>query len=104
MKYMITWHERPMGSPAEYEEAQKRILFVFRQWKFPESFKILQFVVRVGTWGGVMIAETDDPLAIHNITSALAAFEFDVAQVVDVQEAVDAELEVIAWRDQLGPG
>ena len=28
MKYMISWFERPQGSPAEYENAQKRILEV----------------------------------------------------------------------------
>ena len=28
MKYMISWFERPQGSPAEYENAQKRILDV----------------------------------------------------------------------------
>jgi len=26
MKYMINWSERPQGSPAEYENAQKRVL------------------------------------------------------------------------------
>jgi hypothetical protein len=29
MKYMLTWTERPQGSPVEYENAQKRILEVF---------------------------------------------------------------------------
>jgi hypothetical protein len=29
MKYMITWNERPQGTPTEYESAQKRILEVF---------------------------------------------------------------------------
>ncbi|WP_244524984.1 MULTISPECIES: DUF3303 domain-containing protein [Bradyrhizobium] len=33
MKYMITWSERSQGSPIEYENAQKRILEVFTQWK-----------------------------------------------------------------------
>ena len=33
MKYVISWNERPQGSPAEYETAQKRILEVFGQWK-----------------------------------------------------------------------
>jgi hypothetical protein len=33
MKYMLTWTERPQGSPMEYENAQKRILEVFTQWK-----------------------------------------------------------------------
>jgi len=28
---MISWFERPQGSPAEYENAQKRILEVFGQ-------------------------------------------------------------------------
>ena len=29
MQYMITWNERPQGSPIEYENTQKRILEVF---------------------------------------------------------------------------
>ena len=53
MKYVISWDERPQGSPAEYENAQKRILEVFGQWKAPANFKIEFFVVRVGT--GVVI-------------------------------------------------
>ena len=40
MKYMITWNERPQGSPMEYEKAQKRILEVFSPWKAPANFKI----------------------------------------------------------------
>jgi len=51
MKYMISWFERPQGSPAEYEKAQKRILEVFTKWKAPANFKIESFVVRVGEWG-----------------------------------------------------
>ena len=35
MKYMLTWTERPQGSPIEYENAQKRILEVFTQWSRP---------------------------------------------------------------------
>jgi hypothetical protein len=48
MKYMITWSERSQGSPIEYENAQKRILEVFTQWKAPDNFKIELFVIRVG--------------------------------------------------------
>ena len=40
MKYMITWNERPQGTPFEYENAQKRILEVFSPWKSPANFKI----------------------------------------------------------------
>jgi|GraSoiStandDraft_12_1057312.scaffolds.fasta_scaffold94712_1 hypothetical protein len=32
MKYMVSWFERPQGSPTEYENAQKRILEIFSQW------------------------------------------------------------------------
>ena len=48
MKYIISWFERPQGSPIEYENAKKRILEVFGQWKAPANFKIEFFVIRVG--------------------------------------------------------
>jgi hypothetical protein len=51
MKYMLTWNERPQGSPIEYENAQKRILEVFTHWKAPSNFKIELFFIRVGDWG-----------------------------------------------------
>ena len=47
MKYMLTWNERPQGSPIEYENAQKRILEVFTQWKAPGDFKIELFEIGV---------------------------------------------------------
>jgi hypothetical protein len=53
MKYMITWNERPQGSPAEYEKAQTRILEVFGQWKAPANFKIEFFVIRVAIGVGI---------------------------------------------------
>jgi len=43
MKYMLSWSERPQGSPIEYENAQKRILEVFTQWTAPDNFKIELF-------------------------------------------------------------
>jgi len=52
MKYMISWFERSQGSAAEYENAQKRILEIFTQWKAPANFTIELFVVRVG-WASV---------------------------------------------------
>ena len=74
MKYMISWFERPQGSPMEYENAQKRILEVFRQWRAPANFKIEVFVVRVGEWGGHMLVDCDDPLTVHK-------FLLDVARI-----------------------
>jgi muconolactone delta-isomerase len=93
MKYMITWSERPQGSPIEYENAQKRILDVFTQWKAPANFKIELFVIRVGDWGGYMMLDCDDPLAVHKFCSMLPAFEFEARPVVPVMDAVRVELE-----------
>ena len=42
--------------PIECENAQKRILEVFGQWKAPANFKIGFFVICVGEWGGHMLA------------------------------------------------
>ncbi len=61
MKYMLSWSERPQGSPMEYENAQKRILEVFTQWKAPDNFKIELFVIRVGDWGGYMLLDCAEP-------------------------------------------
>ena len=101
MKYMISWFERSQGSPMEYENAQKRILEVFRPWKAPANFKIEVFVIRVGEWGGHMLVDCDDPTAVHKFCSMLPAFEFQARPVVAVEGAVRAELEVMAWRDGL---
>jgi hypothetical protein len=101
MKYVISWNERPQGSPAEYENAQKRILEVFGQWKAPANFKIEFFVVRVGDWGGHLLVDCDDPLAVHKFCSMLPAFAMEARPVIAVQDAVRVELEVMAWRDGL---
>ena len=101
MKYVISWNERPQGSPAEYENAQKRILEVFGQWKAPANFKIEFFVVRVGDWGGHLLVDCDDALAIHKFCSMLPAFQMEARPVIAVQDAVRVELEVMAWREGL---
>jgi muconolactone delta-isomerase len=101
MKYMITWNERPQGSPAEYEQAQKRILEVFSPWKAPANFKIESFVIRVGDWGGYMLMDCDDPLEVHKFCSMLPAFTFEARPVVPVADAIRVELEAMAYRDGL---
>jgi muconolactone delta-isomerase len=101
MKYMLTWSERPQGSPMEYENAQKRILEVFTQWKAPANFKIELFVIRVGDWGGYMMLDCDDPAAVHKFCSMLPAFVFEARPVIPIKDAVRVELEAIAFRDGL---
>jgi muconolactone delta-isomerase len=101
MKYMLTWSERSQGSAIEYENAQKRILEVFRQWKAPANFKIELFVIRVGDWGGYMMLDCDDPTAVHKFCSMLPAFVFEARPVIPIEYAVRVELESIAFRDGL---
>jgi hypothetical protein len=101
VKYMLTWTERPQGSPLEYENAQKRILEVFTQWKPPSNFKVELFVIRVGDWGGYMLLDCDDPTAIHKFCSMLPAFVFEARPVIPIDDAVRVELEAIAFRDNL---
>jgi muconolactone delta-isomerase len=103
MKYMLTWTERPQGSAIEYENAQKRILEVFTQWKAPDNFKIELFVIRVGDWGGYMMVDCDDPTTVHKICSMLPAFVFEARPVIPIDDAVRVELESIAFRDGLKP-
>jgi len=91
MKYMITWNERPQGTPIEYENAQKRILEVFSPWKAPANFKIESFVIRVGDWSGYMLMECDDPLEVHKFCSMLPAFTFGARPVVPVADAIRVE-------------
>src|SRR3954447_6405816 len=100
-KYMITWSERPQGSAMEYENAQKRILEVFTQWEAPSNFTIELFVIRVGDWGGYMMLDCDEPLAVRKFCSMLPSFAFEVRPVVLVMDAVRVEQEAIAFRDGL---
>ena len=101
MKYMISWSERPQGSPMEYENAQKRILEVFTQWKAPANLKIELFVIRVGDWGGYMLVDCDDPTTVHKTCSTFPAFVFEARPVIPIEDAVRVELEAINWRDEL---
>ena len=59
------------------------------------------FVVRVGEWGGHMLVDCDDPLAVHKFCSTYPAFEFQARPVIPVEDAVRVELEAIDWRDGL---
>jgi hypothetical protein len=102
MKYVMTWWERPGGSHADYEAAQKRVLEVFRRWQMPQSLTFHQFLVRVGEFGGYAVVETDNPADIHKLTTAFAVFQFRVEPVLDVMDAVAVEVEAINWRDEAG--
>ncbi len=101
MKYVLTWWERPTGSFADYEAAQKRVLGVFQKWEMPPSLNIQQFLVRVGEYGGYAVIETDNVADIHKLTSTFAVFQFRLEPVLDVMDAVAVEGAAIAWRDSI---
>ena len=93
MKYMISWFERPQGSPAEHEECSgSESWMCLGQCEAPANFKIELFVVRVGEWGGHMLVDCDDPLTVHKFCSTLPAFVFEARPVVLVADAVRVEL------------
>ncbi len=99
MKYVISWRERPAASAREYELAHERVLQIFnKDYKLPSSFKVHQFVVRVGDYGGYMIIETDKITDIHYFTSVFAVLDFKVEPVVDVMDAVAVELQAFEYR------
>ena len=103
MKYVLTWWERPGGSAADHEAAQKRILGIFQYWEIPESITFHQFLVRVGELGGYAVLETDDLAEVEKATTIYAGFQFRVEPVLDVEEAAAAQTEGVAWRDSNAP-
>jgi muconolactone delta-isomerase len=103
LKYVLTWWERPGGSYADYEAAQKRVLAVFQKWQMPESLKFHQFLVRVGEFGGYAVLETDNAADVHKVTTTFAVFQFRLEPVLDVMDAVAAESAAISWRDSAAP-
>jgi uncharacterized protein DUF3303 len=101
MKYLVTWRERPTGSAAEYEAAQKRILSVFAAWEMPESLTFHQFLVRVGEFGGYGVVETDSLDDLQYVCTVFAPVAFTVEPVLDVMDAVAAQTRGVDWRDSL---
>lgn len=101
MKYLMRWSERSYGSAADYEGAQNRVLGLMQHWQPPANVKISEFVVTVGSYGGVAILETDDPAAVHQITSTFAVFDFTVEPVLDVADALAAEGAALQWRSSV---
>jgi hypothetical protein len=43
----------------------------------PADFNIELLVIRVGDWGGYMMADCDDPVTVHKFCSMLPAFAFE---------------------------
>ena len=104
MKYVVTWRERPVGSVAEYEAAQKRILEVFSAMEMPASLTFHQFLVRLGEFGGDAVIGTDEPADVGYLATVYASFSFTVEPVLNVMDAVAAQTRGVEYRDSLQTG
>jgi muconolactone delta-isomerase len=69
----------------------------------PEALTVHRFLVRVGEFGGYAVLETDDLAEVQKLTTTFAVFRFRLEPVMDVMEAVAAEVEGIAWRESNAP-
>lgn len=101
IKYMVSWYERPQGSPMEYEHAQKRILEVFSQWKAPANFKIHSVRRERGRVGRPHAGGLRRSDRRAQGCSTFPAFEFQARPVIPVDDAIRCELEAIARREGL---
>ena len=76
---------------------------IFEKWEIPESLTFHQFLVRVGEFGGYAVVETDDLAEIEKAIATYAVFQFRLEPVLDVADAVAAQAEGIAWREENAP-
>ena len=104
MKYVILWRESALGSAADAEAAQERVLEIMQKWTPPESITFHQFLVRVGEYGGFAVLETDDLEALHQLASTFAMFESVMHLVIEVGAALAAEGAAVAWRHSMAAG
>src|SRR5215212_3372815 len=79
--------------------ARRRSHGLIRRWRGDRRGR--GFVDCVGDWGGYMMLDCGEPLAVHKFCSMLPAFVFEAPPVVPVMDAVRVELETIAFRDEL---
>ena len=101
MKYVIGWKRKRHGTAAEYEDGQRRVMALLRQWKRPEGVTIHQWVVRAGGSGGYAVIETDDLAAVHEATRVFSGLNFTIEPVLDIDVALAATGQAIEWRDSV---
>lgn len=99
MKYVMSWKKKRHGSQAEYDDGQKRVLELMREWRKPDGVVIHEFLVKAGESGGYAVFETDDLEVVHQATTAFSSFNFHIDPVIDIDRALAAAGVGIAWRD-----
>jgi hypothetical protein len=84
----------------ESEESQKRSLQLFTSWTPPFEFKA--HYSRADGKGGIALFEADEPaVVLEGIAPFTPFFDFDVAPVTEIENAVPVLLQVNAWRDSV---
>lgn len=99
MRYLLSWRERPNATAGAYEAAQRRCVRLLDRWRAPGSLRTLLYLKRVADFGGYALVECDDPQAIHRWTTVFAVLEFRLEPVLEVTDAVVAELSALEWRE-----
>lgn len=100
MRYMLVWHERPMGSAADYEAAQDRTRALLDPWTLPPEITTHSVVARLDGYGGYALVETEDAHALHVVAMTFPMFQFEVVPVMDFDESMKAKRQALAWREQ----
>jgi hypothetical protein len=84
------------------EEASKRVLQMWSQWKQPAGLEIKAFYVLADEGGGIIISEASTPAAMLEAISPFAPYlEYKVTPIVEITEAVPILQRVNAWRDSI---
>jgi len=85
------------------EEAQKRGLQLFTNWKLPEGFEFKAHYSRADGNGGIAIVEASSAAALFEGVAPWVPFlHFETSPVIDVMEGVPISMRVNAWRDSVG--
>ena len=84
----------------ESEDAQKRSLQLFMSWTPPFEFKA--HYTRADGNGGIAIFEVDEPtVLLEGIAPFTTFFDFDIAPVTEIENAVPVFQRVNEWRDSV---
>ncbi len=100
MKFVLEYTYRDGGSAVDNEAAAKRAQQLLS--KFEPSMDILQWVDRIDGEGGFAVFDADDPVAMHRDIEIWATMlRFKLHPVLDIADAVPAQLEAIEFRDSI---
>ena len=99
MRYMLVWHERSMGSAADYEAAQDRTRALLSPWSLPQEIITHAVVARLDRYGGYASVETEDAHALHVVALTFPMFQFEIVPVMDFDESMKAKHDAIEWRE-----